>query len=442
VDTPEYMLLISGLIMIITLITSKKARMVIATSVDLSRQSEGTEKFDSSPIARMIVKSTTQFNKKVTRLIPQGIIQKIDSRFIPFDLTTPEDPEPPAFDKIRASVNLVVASALIALGTSLKLPLSTTYVTFMVAMGTSLADRAWDRDSAVFRVSGVIAVIGGWFLTALVAFSGAAFIAILISLGGKFMVFVFVAIAAFVVLRTHFMLKKRNENNRVEQEDLIDVKDPFEVIISKSLKQMSKAIVSSGYIVSLGIEGFLNEDRNKLKLAEKSSADFLRRSKRNKEKGFSTVQVFSGVLIDSGHHYLQVMNYKRDMAHASHFMLEPILVYTKNNHKPFITEQRTELIKLVSMVDLFFSIAQVVVKENKFDDIEPLVVERDKILDYLAKLEKNQIKRIKNKEVNSRNSVLFFKIIAEVKLLLLHTVNMLKSERDLIANIPKPPVTK
>ena len=442
VDTPEYMLLISGLIMIITLITSKKARMVIATSVDLSRQSEGTEKFDSSPIARMIVKSTTQFSRKVTRIIPQGIIQKLDSRFVPFDLSTAEDPEPPAFDKIRASVNLVVASALIALGTSLKLPLSTTYVTFMVAMGTSLADRAWDRDSAVFRVSGVIAVIGGWFLTALVAFSGAAFIAMLISLGGKFMVFVFVAVAIFVVLRTHFMLKKRNENTRVEQEDLIDVKDPFEVIISKSMKQMSKAIVSSGYIVSLGIEGFLNEDRNKLKLAEKTSTDFLRRSKRNKEKGFSTVQVFSGVLIDSGHHYLQVMNYKRDMAHASHFMLEPILIYTKNNHKPFIAEQHTELIKLVSLVDQFFNMAQAVVKENKFEEIDPLVTERDKILDYLAKLEKSQIKRIKNKEVNSRNSVLFFKIIAEVKLLLLHTVNMLKSERDLIANIPKSTATK
>jgi phosphate/sulfate permease len=442
INTPFYILIISGLIMIAALIFSKKAKLVIATAVDLSRQNEGTEKFDSSPIARMIVRSSTQFNKKVKGLLPQRLIQTIDSRFTPFDLTTPEDAEPPAFDKIRASVNLVVASALIALGTSLKLPLSTTYVTFMVAMGTSLADRAWDRDSAVFRVSGVIAVIGGWFLTAVVAFIGAAIVAILISIGGKFLIIVFGALSIFIVLKTHFRLKRQSENTRAEQEDLIDVKDPFEVIISKSLKQMAKAIVSSGYIVSLGIEGFLNEDRNKLKLAEKTSADFLRRSKRNKEKGFSTVQVFSGGLIDSGHHYLQVMNYKRDMAHASHFMIEPILVYTKNNHKPFIAEQRTELIKLVSQVDLFFNIAQSVVKENKFDDIDPLVVERDKILDYLAKLEKNQIKRIKNKEVNSRNSVLFFKIIAEVKLLLLHTVNMLKSERDLIANIPKPPVTK
>jgi hypothetical protein len=442
VNTPFYILIISGLIMIAALIFSKKAKLVIATAVDLSRQYEGAEKFDSSPIARMIVRSSTQFNKKIKELLPQRLIQTIDSRFTPFDLTTPEDAEPPAFDKIRASVNLVVASALIALGTSLKLPLSTTYVTFMVAMGTSLADRAWDRDSAVFRVSGVIAVIGGWFLTAVVAFTGAAIVAILISIGGKFLIIVFGALSIFIVIKTHFRLKKQSENTRAEQEDLIDAKDPFEVIISKSLKQMTKAIVSSNDIVSLGIEGFLNEDRNKLKLAEKSSTDFLRRSKRNKEKGFTTVQVFTGGLIDSGHFYLQMMNYKRDMAHASHFMLEPVLVYTKNNHKPFIAEQHTELAKLISQVNGFFEMALTIVKETKFENIESLVPERDKILEYLAKLEKNQIKRIKNKEVNSRNSVLFFKIIAEVKLLLLHTVNMLKSERDLISNFPKNPVLK
>lgn len=437
VDTPGYMLLISGLIMIATLVFSKKSRVVIATSVDLSRQSEGTEKFDSSPIARMIVRSTSQFSKKVTAIIPQRLVQTIDKRFLPFDLTTTADPEPPAFDKIRASVNLVVASALIALGTSLKLPLSTTYVTFMVAMGTSLADRAWDRDSAVFRVSGVIAVIGGWFLTAVVAFSGSALIALLISLGGKLMIFVFIALAIFVVLRTHFILKKRSENTQVEAEDLIDVKDTFDVIISKSQKQIIKGIVSSNYVVSLGIEGFLSEDRNKLKLAEKSSEDFLRRSKRNKEKSYSTVQVLSGGQVDSGHFYLQMMNYKREMAHAGHFMLEPIMVYTKNNHKPFVAEQHSELLKLVSQIDGFFNLTLSTIKEFNFEDIENISAERDKLLEVLAKLERNQIKRIKNKEVNSRNSVLYFKLIAEIKALLLHTVNMIKSERDFVLNTRK-----
>src|SRR5690606_7523165 len=196
VSTPTFLLIISGLIMILTLILSKKAQSVINTSVDLSRQAEGGERFGSSLIARLMVRSTINFNKSVTRLMPVSVNNAIAQRFAPIPLGPADHPDTPAFDKIRASVNLLVASILIALGTSLKLPLSTTYVTFMVAMGTSFADRAWDRDSAVYRVSGVFHVIGGWFATALAAFITAfavaaflyfgevyAFVAILILLG-------------------------------------------------------------------------------------------------------------------------------------------------------------------------------------------------------------------------------------------------------------------
>lgn len=434
VDTPGYMLMIAGLIMITTLIFSKKARIVIATSVDLSRQNEGTEKFDSSFLSRVIVRSTTQFSKRVKNLIPEPALKIINSRFVPSDYINPNDPEPPAFDKIRASVNLVVASILIALGTSLKLPLSTTYVTFMVAMGTSLSDRAWDRDSAVFRVSGVMAVIGGWFLTALIAFTGSAVIALLISLGGKIMILIFVAVAIFTILRTHLLLKKRNKKSLAEQEDLIDAKDPFEVIISKSSKQIVKAIVSSNYIFTLGIEGFLNEDKNKLKLAQDACNDFSRRSKRNKEKVYSTVQVLSEGKVDTGHYYVQMMNYKREMAHANHFIINPILTYYENNHKPFSAEQNTELVKLIVQIDNFFNFALHTVKEGRFENIETLVSDREKLFEVLEKLEKNQIKRIKNKEVNTRNSLLYFKINSETKNLLLHTVNTIKAQRDFITN--------
>jgi phosphate/sulfate permease len=432
VDTPEYMLLIAGLIMIATLVFSKKAHNVIATSVDLSRQSEGTEKFDSSPLARVLVRSTTRFNKKLKKIIPQQVLHTLDSRFAPSNYINPNDADPPAFDKIRASVNLVVASILIALGTSLKLPLSTTYVTFMVAMGTSLSDRAWDRDSAVFRVSGVMAVIGGWFLTAIIAFSGAAFIALVISLGGKLMIFVFIGLAIFMVLRTHMLFKKRNQNTRAESEDVIDIKDPYEVIIAKSSKQIIKAIVSSNYIVSVGIDGFLNEDRNKLKLAKKASDDFSKRSKKNKEKVYSTVQILTEGLFDTGHYYVQMMDYKREMAHANHYIIDPIINYSDNNHKPFTAEQNDELTKLSVLLDNFFNFALHTVKENKFENIDTLISDREKVFDMLNKLEKNQIKRIKNKDVNTRNSLLYFKIIAESKNLLLHTVNMLKAQRDFI----------
>jgi len=432
VDTPAYMLLIAGLIMIATLIFSKKAHTVIATSVDLSRQSEGTEKFDSSPLARIIVRSTNRFNKNLKKMIPAPVANVINSRFKPSEYTFPGDTEPPAFDKIRASVNLVVASILIAIGTSLKLPLSTTYVTFMVAMGTSLSDRAWDRDSAVFRVSGVMAVIGGWFLTAFIAFTGAGSIALLISLGGKFMIFVFIAVAIFMVLRTHLRLKTRKQKSMAEQEDIINEVDPFEVIITKSSKQVVKAIVSSNYIFSVGIEGFLTEDRNKLKQAEKESSDFSKRSKKNKEKVYSTVQVLTGGLVDTSHYYVQIMDYKREMAHAAHFIIEPIINHSDNNHKPFTAEQNAEMVKLVAQVDEFFNLALHTVKEYKFENIETLIANRDKIFEILTQLEKNQIKRIKNKEVNTRNSLLYFKINAESKNLLLHTVNMIKSQRDFI----------
>jgi len=433
VATPTYMLLISGLVMVITLITSKKARAVTETEVNLGRQSEGTEKFDSSIFGRIIVRSATRFNKNLTKIIPNPVLEIINTRFRPSNYTV-NDPDPPAFDKIRASVNLIVASILIALGTSLKLPLSTTYVTFMVAMGSSLSDRAWDRDSAVFRISGVVAVIGGWFLTAIIAFTGSALIALIISLGGKLMIFVFIAIAIFMVLRTHVLFTTRSKKTLAEQEDLIDEKDPFEVIITKSSKQIIKAIVSSNYIYSLGIEGFLNEDRNKMKLAEKASNDFSKRSKRNKEKVYSTVQALSVGKVDTGHFYVQMMNYKREMAHAMHFIIAPVISYSDNNHKPFNPDQNTEMVNLIVQIDNFFNFALHTVKENKFENIESLISDREKIFEVLEKLEKNQIKRIKNKEVNTRNSLLFFKINSETKNLLLHTINVIKSQRDFINN--------
>ena len=168
----------------------------------MARQAEGSERFGSSLASRVIVRSTTQFNKKLAKVAPSHLNNTIRKRFVPVPLGPPDNPDTPAFDELRASVNLVVASTLIALGTSLKLPLSTTYVTFMVAMGTSLSDRAWDRESAVYRVSGVFAVIGGWFLTALIAFTVSGVIALLISLGGKIIIFVFIGVAIFMV-RTH-----------------------------------------------------------------------------------------------------------------------------------------------------------------------------------------------------------------------------------------------
>ncbi len=432
VPTPTYMLVVAGLIMIATLVLSRKAQSVIATSVDLSRQSEGSERFDSSLAARMIVRGTTGFHNKFSRLLPAGLARTLNSRFIPVSIERPSDPEPPAFDKIRASVNLVVASILIALGTSLKLPLSTTYVTFMVAMGTSLADGAWDRDSAVYRVTGVFAVIGGWFLTALIAFTVSGIIALIISLGGSIMIFVFIGVAIFMVIRTHLLFSKRKQSLKNEEEDIIGNEDAFEQIIEKSMKQVVRSISFSKTIISSGIEGFLEEDRNKLKEAKHTCEEFQKKSKKNKERVYSTVQILSSGSVDTSQYYVQIMDYKREMAHAVHFITDPMIKHFDNNHKPFNTEQRKELTELVDLMGTFFDSALNTIKEEKFENIESLISEREKIFEFLGKIEKNQIKRIKNKEVNTRNSQLFFKINSEAKNLLLHMVNVIKSERDFV----------
>jgi phosphate/sulfate permease len=432
VGTPTYMLLVAGLVMIVTLIMSKKAKSVIATSLDLSRQNEGEERFGSSFGARVMVRGATNFNKKLVRYMLAAISNGIQSRFEPHSYVSEDDLDAPSFDKIRASVNLVVASILIAIGTSLKLPLSTTYVTFMVAMGTSLSDRAWDRESAVYRISGVFAVIGGWFLTALIAFSVSGIIALLIAVSGKFMIFVFVSIALFMVVRTHTVLKKRNALKVVEEEDSIKDEDAYAEIIGKGSKQVVKAVVSCNQIISLLVESFFNEDRNGLKKAQEDSKTFSKKAKRNRDKVYSVVSKLSEGTVETSHFYVQMMEHKREMAHAVHFMLEPMIVHVENNHKPFTEEQRQEVTAFTTQVDAFFNHVLYIVKDEKFEELNDLVVQRDKILEELSKLEKNQIKRIKAKAVNTRNSQLFFKVISEMEHLLLHTVNLVKSHRDFI----------
>ncbi|MBN2635868.1 MAG: inorganic phosphate transporter [Prolixibacteraceae bacterium] len=432
VPTPGYMLLIAGLVMIITLIMSKKAQSVVATSVDLSRQNEGQERFDSSFVARVVVKGTTNVHKKLYALLPAGLVNTLNSRFVPVAVEQSNDIELPAFDKIRASVNLVVASILIALGTSLKLPLSTTYVTFMVAMGTSLADGAWDRDSAVYRITGVFAVVGGWFLTALIAFTVSGIIALIISLGGSIMIFVFIAVAVFMVVRTHLLFHKRGQKSKNEEEEVIANEDAFEEIIEKSMKQVVRAINFSKDIITEGINGFLNEDKKRIKQARKLCQEFSKKSKKNKERVYSTVHTLTTGSVDTSHYYVQIMDYKREMAHAVHFITDPMIKHFDNNHKPFKPDQQNEMLQLVDLMNKFFDFSLNTLKEEKMELIEQLIAERENIFIYLDQIEKSQIKRIKNNEVNTKNSQLFFKIISETKNLLLHTINVIKAERDFI----------
>lgn len=430
VATPFLFLVISGLLMIVTLITSKKARSVTETEVNLGRQTEGAERFGSSMLARVIVRNTIRFNRKLSEYIPSSLSKKIEKRFEQPNVAI-SDPDAPAFDKIRASVNLMVASILIAFGTSLKLPLSTTYVTFMVAMGTSLADRAWDRESAVYRVSGVFAVIGGWFLTALIAFSISALIAWLITAGGLPVIIGFILLAIIVVIRTQVIFKRRI-SKVVEDDDLITEKDEAEKAAAKCRKQVVFSILSANKIYSVAMDSFSRDDREHMREALDMKNELNKKTKKQKNKVLDTISKMKRADVDSGHFYVQVIDYQREMAHSLNFIVEPMWEHLENQHKPFNEGQTNEIKNLVTEIDEFYNFALYIVKENKFDSLEELIAKRMSIANYLLEIEKGQIKRIKNHEVNTRNSLLFFNTIAETKNLLLHSINLIKAYRDFI----------
>lgn len=430
VPTETYLLLIAGLIMIVTLITSRKARSVVATTINLSRQDEGDERFGSSHASRALVRSSLRTGEKIKKMIGNNAHSWISNRFekVPVDET---DPNRPAFDKIRAASNLVVASILITIGTNLKLPLSTTYVTFMVAMGTSLADRAWDRESAVYRISGVFAVVGGWFLTAFVAFSIAGLVGFLISVTGNFMIFIFAGVAVFAVIRSNFIHRKR-EDASLEEEDYPEQTVDLEKVLMKSNQKVTAAIISTSKSYFLGLESFFQDNRKQLKEIDEDVEAFNQKARKLKANVAKVLQKLQLASLDSGQHYVQTIDYIREMAHSLKYVIRPLYDHMDNNHKPFIDVQVDELNRFSSQVTDFLNFSLHIVKEDRFEQIDELIAKRQQIIEQIRELEKNQIRRIKNKEVNSRNSVLFFNVMSETKNLLLQTVNLTKATRDFV----------
>jgi hypothetical protein len=435
IKTPTYMLIIAGLVMIITLITSRKARSVVKTSVDLSRQNEGEERFGSSAFSRLLVGMSVKANSYVTRIVPEKIQKGIDRQF----KQVPENSsiaiaDRPAFDKLRAASNLLVASILISIGTSLKLPLSTTYVTFMVAMSTSLADRAWGRDSAVYRISGVFAVIGGWFLTAVITFTVAFIIARLIVWGEFIAIIVLVLFAFFTIIRSQVIFNKKSKGITTDDEDddINETTINASKVIEKCNKNTVKAILITSKAYFLCFEGFFNNDKQQLKSAISEADEFDRKAKKLKENVFKNIQKLKQDQIETGHFYVQVIDYLREMAHSLNFTVKPILTHYENRHKSFDEEQIKQFNEFTVELNDFFNYALYILKEKHFENLDELIERRNKLVERLRELEINQIKRIKGNLVSTRNSVLFFNIISETKNLLLNLINIVKAQRDFI----------
>jgi len=440
VETDTILLLIAGVIMILTLYFSKKARSVVETTLNLSRQGHGNERFGASTLSRTIVRSSLNANKSVTAILPQPFLKRIDSRFVlPKKVSKNEaSADQVSFDLIRASVNLVVASILIAIGTSLKLPLSTTYVTFMVAMGTSLSDRAWGRDDAVYRIQGVFSVIGGWFLTALIAFMVSFIIANIIYWGGMIAIVIIVALVFFLIYRTQIMHKKReSEKDEDKEDDFVEEILSGSVVLEKCLGHTTKALIKVPAFYENLVEGLKNEDRQMLRELTKDVKKFNKKTKKIKDNVNKTVIKLEADQIDTGYFYVQSVDYLREIAHCFTYMAMPSYEHIENNHDGLGKHQTEELMELKAGVKDLIGDIIAVVQSKDYYNLDVIIDKQQQLLDLIATTRKNQVKRIKEMELQTRRSLLYLDILAETKNLILYSINVLKSQRDFIMELNK-----
>lgn len=269
-QTPWYFLVGSGIVMVIALATSKKAQNVVKTSLDLSRQSDGEESFGTSPVARVLVRNCSNISATILSIVPTPVKNWIDSRFDQSEMIMDDKA---SFDLVRASVNVVLSGLLIALGTSLKLPLSTTYVAFMVAMGTSLADRAWGRESAVYRITGVLSVIGGWFITAGAAFTICFIVALLIYWGGIPALVAMIGLAIYSLVRSHFAYKAKLRKEALKEEvnstvsklrKATDTREALALFREHSREELQSDLDFTAEVFGKAVNGFMNENLREL----------------------------------------------------------------------------------------------------------------------------------------------------------------------------------
>lgn len=429
VQTPTLFLLMAGFVMVITLFTSRKARSVVKTTVDLSRQSDGEERFASTQLSRSVVRMAISLSEGFSRIIPGAVKTYIERQFeqMPQDKN---QKDAAAFDMLRASVNLVVASILIALGTSLKLPLSTTYVTFMVAMGSSLSDRAWDRESAVYRVTGVFSVIGGWFFTAFSAFTLAFLMAMFFYYGDMYAIGAMVLLAVYLAVRTHRLHKqkevsKADSAKEIEQINQENILDECAVSVTTILNQTQLEYKKT---IQALAEFSLRDLKKILKNVEKID--------RNAKARKNTVTVVIGKLkvdaADTGHYYVQVLDYLRELLHSLNYIVQPVYNHVDNNHKELTNVQLTELKNLSQHLGNYLARISTEIKESQFQLQESIITEQQKILALIDLFRKNEVKRIKKESGSTRNSLLFMTVLQETKNICLFSLNLYKAQRDFV----------
>ena len=416
--TPLLYLLGAGVVMIVAMATSKKAQNVVKTSVDLARQDEGEEMFGSSKAARSIVRATQDMGGFVQRYMPHRVALWIDSRFKKEDVILEDGA---AFDMVRAAVNLVLASVLIIVGTTYKLPLSTTYVTFMVAMGSSLADRAWSRESAVFRVTGVLSVIGGWFITAGVAFVACALVAMSMYAGGFLVMFLFMALAIYLVVRSQmaYARKSREEKKDSVFQLMMRTKDP-DIVLELLEKHVSR---TQSFVCRFALDefnqildGLTSENRHMLRRSKREldrEQDMLKKYRRKELLALKRVKMEIAVERNTWFHL--GANSNQQFIYCLKRLLEPVKEHVENNFNPLPLNYVEEFTPIRRKIDDLMKRSEALLASGRFFGYDDILVEADGVKDELSFIRKRHFDRIQSDHdmANLKISLVYLSILQE-----------------------------
>lgn len=430
VATPTLLLIIAGVVMVLTLWFSKRAKSVVATGVNLSRHGYGEERFSANFLSRTIVRHAVFVGEVFRNLLPEKIEKAIGSRF-----KKPRDNAKglagsPAFDKVRASVNLVVASILISIGTNLQLPLSTTYVTFMVAMGTSFADGAWDRENAVYRVSGVLSVVGGWLITALVAFGAAAIFALIIFYGGLAGIALLMGTAVFVLSRSAVLYaRKTKEEKALKSFQSIDL-GGIQEIVSETSDTIAQVIARINKMYSRTIDNLGYYDQKKLKKARKSTKKLEEDIDELKGNVFYFIRSVKDDSLETPKFYVLCLDYLQDMVQKINYITRNSYKHVNNNHKNLKFSHIKDLKRIEGLLQQLFSEVEEIFRTHDFSRIEGVLKDEEVMRKEVSDLLQKQIERIRTSETSPKNAMLYFSLLLETRDLMKSCGDLLKLFRD------------
>ncbi|MCT4630294.1 inorganic phosphate transporter [Winogradskyella sp.] len=428
VPAEPYLLFIAGAIMVLTLWFSKKAKTVAETEISLSRQGDTHEKFEPNVLSRSIVKSTSRLSNYIGAILPKSLSNKIENSFNKPEVIMTKDQsiDAPAFDMIRASVNLMVAGVLIAIATSMKLPLSTTYVTFMVAMGTSLADRAWGRESAVYRVAGVLNVIGGWFGTALGAFIAAGTVVFLINWNPAVITPILLLLTAILLYR-NYISHKNKSTNTLEEDSLKETGSrSVQGVILESADNISNVVKRGNKIYTNAVSGLAKQDLILLKKNKKQIDKLSTEVDSLRDNIFYFIKNLDETSLRASSFYINILGYLEDMTQSLEYISKVSHKHVNNNHKKLKFSQIKELKEVDQALESLLNDAKIAFDSRSFEQIGLIINRKKEVLDLVTEKIVKQVSRTRTEESSPKNTTLYFGLLLETKDLLNATMNLLQ----------------